>query len=198
MEVIKCNECGKELSSKAEICPNCGVKIKKKGFKEFIGKTFKFFEIIGGLIVIALIILFGYYGIKKIVRENTRKSYVGVWELQTNVEKIPYDYKYNDNPPLYDKLNIIVPTELDLLDEYVWFGDTGGIQDNHFTLGIGDNEYISIKFSTDDKNYKDRTVLMCFKRDKDTLTQVSCKDSGESNWYGGYSGSNNIVYKKIK
>lgn len=30
MEKITCKECGKELSSKAEICPNCGVRVKKK------------------------------------------------------------------------------------------------------------------------------------------------------------------------
>lgn len=29
METIKCKECGKELSKKAEICSNCGYRIKK-------------------------------------------------------------------------------------------------------------------------------------------------------------------------
>ena len=34
MALIKCNECGKEISSKAKVCPNCGSplgKEKKKG-----------------------------------------------------------------------------------------------------------------------------------------------------------------------
>jgi hypothetical protein len=30
MALVKCKECGKEVSSKAETCPNCGVTIKKK------------------------------------------------------------------------------------------------------------------------------------------------------------------------
>jgi len=29
MTIIKCKECGKEVSSKANICPNCGIKISK-------------------------------------------------------------------------------------------------------------------------------------------------------------------------
>ena len=32
MALIKCKECGKEISSKADTCPNCGVKNKKRGF----------------------------------------------------------------------------------------------------------------------------------------------------------------------
>ena len=57
METIKCKECGKDLSSKAEICPNCGVRVKKKGI---ISKAFRFFEVIGVLIVIGLVVFFGY------------------------------------------------------------------------------------------------------------------------------------------
>ena len=30
MSLIKCKECGKEISNKAESCPNCGVKLPKK------------------------------------------------------------------------------------------------------------------------------------------------------------------------
>ena len=30
MSLIKCNECGKEYSDKAEICPNCGCPNKKR------------------------------------------------------------------------------------------------------------------------------------------------------------------------
>ena len=31
MALIKCKECGNEVSSKAESCPKCGAKVKKKG-----------------------------------------------------------------------------------------------------------------------------------------------------------------------
>ena len=33
MAMIKCPECGKEISDKAKVCPNCGVKIKGKSKK---------------------------------------------------------------------------------------------------------------------------------------------------------------------
>jgi len=35
MAIIKCPECGKEISDKAEKCPHCGVKIKKWQFRMF-------------------------------------------------------------------------------------------------------------------------------------------------------------------
>lgn len=28
--IIKCNECGKEISNTADFCPNCGAKVRKK------------------------------------------------------------------------------------------------------------------------------------------------------------------------
>ena len=30
MALIKCNECGKEISDKAKVCPNCGNPISTK------------------------------------------------------------------------------------------------------------------------------------------------------------------------
>lgn len=33
MAMIKCPECGKDVSDKAKVCPNCGVKIKRKSKK---------------------------------------------------------------------------------------------------------------------------------------------------------------------
>lgn len=31
MALKKCKECGKEVSTKADLCPNCGAKQKRKG-----------------------------------------------------------------------------------------------------------------------------------------------------------------------
>lgn len=33
MEKIKCKECGKEVNKKAEICPNCGCRLKSNTLK---------------------------------------------------------------------------------------------------------------------------------------------------------------------
>jgi hypothetical protein len=48
MALIKCKECGVEVSSKAETCPNCGARVKAKpmGCGTFIGVVF-----IGGIII---------------------------------------------------------------------------------------------------------------------------------------------------
>ena len=32
MSLIKCSECGKEISDKAKVCPNCGAPIKEGEF----------------------------------------------------------------------------------------------------------------------------------------------------------------------
>ena len=66
METKKCKECGKEISKKAEICPNCGCRVKSN--------TLKF-------IIICLVVIFtlvgGYFGIKQLkhnLDENKKSS----------------------------------------------------------------------------------------------------------------------------
>jgi len=52
MAMIKCKECGKEVSSKAESCPNCGVVIKEK--PTFYGCVTL---IVGGILIIIIAII---------------------------------------------------------------------------------------------------------------------------------------------
>ncbi len=48
MALIKCKECGSEVSSKADACPKCGVKIKKSmGCGSLIAVVFLSFIVIG-------------------------------------------------------------------------------------------------------------------------------------------------------
>jgi len=48
MSMKACKECGKEISSKAQSCPNCGAVLKKKtGCLTYIGAIFLFFIILG-------------------------------------------------------------------------------------------------------------------------------------------------------
>ena len=49
MALIKCDECGGDISSKAEVCPHCGFKEKKTGCLGMIG------YLILGLILISLL-----------------------------------------------------------------------------------------------------------------------------------------------
>lgn len=39
MALIKCNECGKEISDKADKCPNCGCPVKKQPYTVTINDT---------------------------------------------------------------------------------------------------------------------------------------------------------------
>lgn len=59
MEKVKCKECGKEINKKAEICPNCGCRVKSN--------TLKFIVIC--LIVIAIVVG-GYYGAKYVKHQS--------------------------------------------------------------------------------------------------------------------------------
>ncbi len=51
MAMISCKECGKEISSDAEVCPSCGVTVKKK--TSIIGSIFKW--LFGTFVVLMVI-----------------------------------------------------------------------------------------------------------------------------------------------
>ena len=58
MALIQCNECGKEISDQAKVCPHCGAKtIKAKESKQNISKTL----IIIAIIILVIAILIGIY-----------------------------------------------------------------------------------------------------------------------------------------
>lgn len=52
MTLVKCKECGKEISSKAEVCPHCG-----KKHKQLSSTGFDLFLIIVVLPIIAAVII---------------------------------------------------------------------------------------------------------------------------------------------
>lgn len=59
MALIKCKECGNEISSKAETCPKCGVRLKPgPGAKSGAGSIISLFTLTGGLVgaVVGLVI----------------------------------------------------------------------------------------------------------------------------------------------
>lgn len=64
MEKVKCKECGKEINKKAEICPNCGCRVKSNTLK-----------IVIICLIISVLLLGGYIGAKYIkhqIDENKR------------------------------------------------------------------------------------------------------------------------------
>ena len=79
MALIKCVECGKEISDKATNCIHCGKKVitKKNSVEKTRKKTNKKSIFIIGVILFALIII----GITIFLFINhNSKSYVGKWE----------------------------------------------------------------------------------------------------------------------
>lgn len=65
--LIKCNECGKEVSDKANTCPNCGAPIKEDEIKKEInagikiGKKLAIILIIVLSLIIICAFIFGYF-----------------------------------------------------------------------------------------------------------------------------------------
>lgn len=63
MALIKCSECGKEISDKATSCPNCGINFtkenQKKKVKEIKNKVKKETPIIKKIIIIVISIIMG-------------------------------------------------------------------------------------------------------------------------------------------
>lgn len=56
MALIKCPECGKNISNTAKVCPNCGFKKRKVKKQSQSKKTIKdIFEILGMLDVLAFV-----------------------------------------------------------------------------------------------------------------------------------------------
>lgn len=90
MALIKCNECGKEMSDHAKQCPHCGYEYSKKMNKITLGIIFSI-----------LIVCFIITGCDN--SGNTKDNYIGTYETTT------YDYGYetsyynwkNKHAPLY-------------------------------------------------------------------------------------------------
>lgn len=67
MALIKCSECGKEVSDKANSCPNCGAPIKEDEIKKEInagikiGKKFAIILIVTLSLIIIGAFIFGYF-----------------------------------------------------------------------------------------------------------------------------------------
>ena len=98
MALIKCKNCGKEISKKASICPNCGIKVHP--VKDIV-KMVIVVLVVNFTLVFGLFVLSGGLAevIQKAKEERPVKKFYGTWELVS----------YNDNAKednLYDKIEI--------------------------------------------------------------------------------------------
>lgn len=97
MALIKCKECGKEISDTAKACPNCGAKIKAK---KFILKNYK------KTIIISFLIIFVIVGviISGIMINEHNKELNRQYEEQ-QAKELSKQYKENLNTITYKMLS---------------------------------------------------------------------------------------------
>lgn len=102
MALIKCEECGKEISNKAKICMNCGAKTEKAK-KENI-KICIILSIIVTLIVLSIISIF-------IFQKINDKTELSAKEVVDYLKKEGYNFKANKYISYYTTYYIYVSNE---------------------------------------------------------------------------------------
>ncbi len=204
METIICKECHKELSKKAEICPNCGCRVKKNPFFRQLGIVFLGIII---FIIIVLLVIGIFYEIRKYQDNKLINQYSGIWKLENNQEQF---YTEGDN-----KIKILLDKELIIDKKNVYYG-MGGL-----SYCENENEKLEERCSSnvpkvllshlyDDKvgiNFtaeNGEPIILCFKLEGEkTMKQISCKNVGQDkinpevySANGGIDEELEIVYEK--
>lgn len=101
MAIIKCKECGKEVSDKAKVCIHCGCPIKKieensNQTNDMVEEVIEKIEenkkkvIIGGIAILVLLLIF-------VGNSNKKPNITGSWENTSYSMGIYYYEKYTFN-----------------------------------------------------------------------------------------------------
>lgn len=200
MALIKCSECGKEISDKAKMCVNCGAKTKNNNriiLSLIIGVAI--------LLVAVLVYFLMFNNNENKMSKESEKNFVGTWELQ-NTDKL---YNYNENDNLY---TIVLDQKLTFdsnsVSAYLPTSCESGITKRcdksipSIYLTNKDNE-IAINFVRTDGE----AVLLCFTlQEENILKQRTCKGVSDDEGYmdaylnntGGLGQDLEISYKKVK
>lgn len=176
MALIKCSECGKEISDKAKICPNCGVDFKKNTMTlKIIG-----ISIITMILTIFIVWFFFIANPKDIVNyareQNKVKNFLndcyGTYSL-TNDNFHELDGKHF----IIIKENNIARQEISITKENIVNKGGSFEVEKDFSLFIDDDDYyILIKLRTlipnIDKSSGEKIV--CMKNENNKLVQKTC------------------------
>ena len=177
MALIKCRECGKEISTNASSCPHCGYVYKKETSTKKI--------VIVTLITLAVLFILGLSSIylidsliPNIKSKNVMKKYYGTWELvNIDSEKLE-DNTINWNFIVADdfKKELIINVE-NLENQVTGFNDPKG----EYAITYFDrkkDDYILFANISQMVNRDDLRGIdskkVCFKLNNDTLYQIEC------------------------
>ncbi len=135
MALIKCEECGKEISEEARTCPNCGAKLKTN--RNNILKQWWFWFIIVIIIIVTVLII-----VLTNKKENTRKSKgigssgiskeefdkIEVGMKHIEVDGIIYELSEVDDKEYTEsyKLTVIANEDDGIIYEEKHYGENGG------------------------------------------------------------------------
>lgn len=191
METIKCKECNKELSKKAEICPNCGYRIKNKSFIKQLGIVFLGIIL---FIIIVLLIFVIWYGVERYQKNKIVEQYAGVWTLKsdTNQSYTIEHENFDTNLKIKEKIKILLDKKLIIKKENVYYG----IGNEGYCADFSENKKITERCPNNTPqvylsqlyknkvgiNFSDENgdpIILCFKlQNKRTLEQISCENVG--------------------
>ena len=147
MALIKCNECGKEISDKAKVCPHCGTKYKSENENDRKGfPTSVMFILI--VIFVAVIFIIMNYNKKDYnnstsgIKENTNEIIGNEIKTKNEFDKIKKSNNYSivvviSNVCPYSE--IFKPILEDVIQEY---------NVNIYYLNIDSNFYNSVDLDT--------------------------------------------------
>lgn len=185
MALVKCKECGKEISDSAKSCPECGFIYKKE-------KTMTSKKVVG--IVLAVLVTCGalFFGVTYLIFDfipqmkvnNELKKYYGTWELvEDNFIELNENYGV-DRIEDYKALKEIVINE-DNLESQSSRSSAGfntpknGFAITTYPLSYDEGEYYFfaelgklIEQEANDEYWKELTI--CFKLEGDMLIQSGC------------------------
>ena len=145
MALIKCNECGKEISDKAKVCPHCGIKCKNENDVKVFPTSVMFILIV---IFVAVIFLMMNYNKKDYnnstsgIKENTNEIIGNEIKTKNEFDKIKKSNNYSivvviSNVCPYSE--IFKPILEDVIQEY---------NVNIYYLNIDSNFYNSVDLDT--------------------------------------------------
>ncbi len=203
MSLIKCKECGKEISTNANSCPHCGYVYKKE--KTSVIKIVTITIIT--LIVIGVIIYSGLYikkrAIPKAKEQNELEKYYGTWVLEEDLFNDLYIKNsgkvINDD---YRAKKEIVINKDNIESEAGTWGCGLNMPEKDYAITTWDDmeckkDYYLITslnklvdFDSDELKEK-YNKMMCFDLKNDKLIQRDCKDITHS-----IDNSNGIEYKR--